>query len=300
MSASSHHPSVSNTTQLAVSADGALLAAVGDAGVVSVWEVATRSLLARQPNHPDVYRLAFAPGPVPRLASTSWDGILMWDARTDETVGYPLEEPAHGMSFSGDGRLLAGGLPEGPVHLVEPATGRPVRELLGHTDPVYGVAFLPGDRRLVTAALDGDLRLWDAYDGSVLRVTREARSVYWLDVSPTGNHLVCVTEDTARVTDVDAGTLLREHPLPGGSRATFSADGELLVLAGTAVTVWGVWYGRAHGELPDLSDAVLAVAAIPGTTLIATGHATDDIVRLWDLTTMTPAGRLTPAPPTAN
>jgi WD40 repeat protein len=64
-------------------------------------------------------------------------------------------------AFSPDGRLLATASDDKTVRLWDPATGKPLRTLVGHTGLVTGVAFRPDGRLLATADSDGTARLWD-------------------------------------------------------------------------------------------------------------------------------------------
>jgi WD40 repeat protein len=44
------------------------------------------------------------------------------------------------------------------------ADGAAVRAFAGHNDWVYGVAFNPATKRIVTGSWDGEIRIWNAED----------------------------------------------------------------------------------------------------------------------------------------
>ena len=94
------------------------------------------------------------------------------------------------LAFSPDGETVAVGEQNGPILLVDAASGRIRAELIGHSQMVFGLAFSPDGTRLASASDDGTVRVWGAARGALLLVLRghriHATAVAW---SPDGNTL---------------------------------------------------------------------------------------------------------------
>src|ERR1700750_378954 len=75
-----------------------------------------------------------------------------------------------GLALTADETMLAVAR-EYAVELCDAATGRPIR-VLGHGDGVRDMDFSPDGRRLVTAADDGRVRVWDVGTGEVRRTIK--------------------------------------------------------------------------------------------------------------------------------
>ena len=78
-------------------------------------------------------------------------------------------------------QLYAGGTPEAGLRHFEwyhlnYLAHLPHRILHGHEGEVYGVAYAPDNRTVVTGGEDGTVRLWDVANGEMLAVLREHAS----------------------------------------------------------------------------------------------------------------------------
>ncbi len=72
----------------------------------------------------------------------------------------------------------------------------PVRELVGHTDGVHGVAFAPDGRSLATSSASGTIRIWDTLLGlELLTLKGRGVQVNGLAFSPDGRTLVSCAHD---------------------------------------------------------------------------------------------------------
>jgi WD40 repeat protein len=212
---------------LALSADGKVLVSGDDAGQVIVWDVPSGKEVRRWKTKAWVYALALSPDARLALISERFPLVYdpakviltrLWDATTGQVVR-DLEdifkkEYQSAAAFSPDGKLLAVGRggeangPSGVVVLIDPATGKKVRELKpGHQDGLTDVVFHPDGKHVASAGRDTVVRLWSAADGKLVRELgkpRGGQSKDWI------------------------------HAI------SFSADGRLLAAAdmGGAVQVW--------------------------------------------------------------
>lgn len=171
--------------------------------------------------------------------------IAVKDRNTRKVIPTPV--PMWDVTYSPDGRHVAGSGRDGFVRIWDVATGEPVGEPFeGQTGTVQAVVYSPDGSRIATAAGDDTVRVWDVESGDTIR--------------DFGGHTT------------------------GATDAKFSADGRRLATVSSdgLLRVWDVGSGRVLTSVDTgHSDWVGTVAFSPDGRLLATGSE-DDTVKMWD------------------
>jgi len=149
------------------------------------------------------------------------------------------------------------------LRLWEVATGRCLRLLDEHTDPVDSVAFSPDGRLALSASRDKTLRLWEVATGRCLRTfqghTEDVESVSY---SPDGRLALSGSADkTLRLWEVATGRCLRtfEGHTESVVSVSFSPDGRLALSASrdTTLRLWEFVWNYEFPEPTDWDDGAL-------------------------------------------
>jgi tricorn protease-like protein len=195
---------------IAVSPDGARIAAADTNGSATILEAATgaevhsfRMALAGEKKS-----LAYSPdGRL--LAGTGEDDtqIDLWDTQTHHRLARLTGHTGfvYSVALSRDGRLLASASSDRTVRVWDVAAARCVAVLTGHTDEVFSAVFHPDGTRLASAGRDRAIWLWDLATGQeVARLEGHTNYVFSLAFSPDGRSLVSGSGDgTVRIWDTE-------------------------------------------------------------------------------------------------
>jgi WD40 repeat protein len=190
----------------------------------------------------------------------------------------------------------------GRVALLDVDSDR-VTPLNGHRSFVLTPGLSADARSLVTAHVDGIVRLWSLPGGRPMGPPlRFPNGVYDAQLSPDGRRLVLVlfaedgVPDTLEVRDVAGGRVARVHSGANTNLVRFSSDGRLAVVGNNngRARVWSTKTWRPVSPTVFGHAGALNGAAISrdGRTLATGGD--DGMVRLWDIRTGEAVGALLP------
>jgi cytochrome c len=110
---------------------------------------------------------ALAIAPDGEIATGGGDGkvYLLSDAGQRETEIAALEAPVIALALSREGNLVAAAGIRGSVAIIDRASRKLLRTLVGPGLPVWSLAFLPDNRTLLTGGTDRMIRRWDVLRG---------------------------------------------------------------------------------------------------------------------------------------
>ena len=296
------------------SPDGHRLASASLDGMVRVWNADTYYLIGSFHGRPGgAMCVDFSPDGNRLIVGGVGHKVRLWNAHT----GYPESKPfdagykghnVEDVAFSPDGGLFAtatGNQLE--IWKADPQTlvGRWVSAgaNMDHVGPAQSVAFSPDGKRIVSAGVDGTVRVWDTnvdpasapmkgHTGQVfcarfncdgrrvasagadgtIRVWNTAPSALFVDSNPIDNWI----DKNVRNVTIDHKSI---------TAVVFSPDGSWLAAAGGdgKVRLWNVQTGQVEWTYTSRKDAVvLGVAFSPDGSRLAAAGA-DNIVRLWNV-----------------
>jgi WD40 repeat protein len=277
------------------SPDGRHLVTAGESGSVRVWELARPAPLRESLPHPAAV-LSVAVHPDGRVLTGCADNVVrLWDSSGPRPVGYRCR--AHTVAFSPDGArfLLAGA--DRTARLFDTATGRPIGRPMEHDVVVFGAAFSPDGRYVLTGCDDKDraAHLWDTKTGRHVRAfVGHRRKVVGVAFSPDGTLAATASWDrTARLWDVATGRQVGPD-LPHQDlvqSVAFRPDGRVLASGGDDYTarLWDVETGQLIGRPLRHPGKVQVVGFSADGRLLLTGTK-EKLGQFWEVATGNPAG----------
>lgn len=237
-----------------------------------------------------------------RPAGEPDDRIGLRDVAGDtlRLLSLPTNSPAFAMSptgasfvMSASQRLLLYDLTTGAqIWAIDtpPTSGGALSGMPSSSLPVFSP-----DGRFVAMGVDTEARVWDAANGTRLRVFTHKSTMSGVNqvaFTPNSAVLASVALDSVILWDVARGKAIRTLKLDDPERLfrhlAFGPDGALLAAATgrnasvpeSQVLLWEVATGQVVATLAGYSGAVTSVAFAPDGTLLALA-ATDGTVRLW-------------------
>ncbi|KAG6905368.1 hypothetical protein DXG01_003195, partial [Tephrocybe rancida] len=146
------------------------------------------------------------------------DMIRLWINRLGFMGGgmtsddYPDLRGIDGIGISPDGKQVVSGSSDNSVHIWDALTGDLFKELKGHTDIAYSVAFSLDGGQVVSGGADSSVCIWDVLTGDLVGELRgHTDSVLSVAFSPDGKQVVSESMDhSVHIWDLLTGDLVGE------------------------------------------------------------------------------------------
>ena len=177
-------------------------------------------------------------------------------------------------------------------HNSNPQDSPHVRQLLGHSGPVYGTMFLHETSDLIlSCSEDSSVRCWDHQEEKCLMVYNEGHAgpIWSMDVSSLGLHFATGSRDTtAALWDIQRRSPVRIFAghkqdvdcIRFHSNCRYLATGS----SDKSVRIWSVTDGKMLRMFPGHRDTVRCLRFSPcGQYLASAGD--DRRIKIWDLRT---------------
>lgn len=195
-----------------LSQDETTLITGDDAGQVAVYDRKTGAEKKRWQVKGWAFAVAISPDLKQSLVSERYPlvfdsgrhtAVKLWDVATS-TVQHDLSKEFKDMqiasaAYSRDGKILAlgrGGEGEGKIFLIDPSTGKKIRELSPiHQYGVTDLCFHPDGRHLASTGRDTVVRIWNIEDGKMIKELGKPRGgqfkdwFHALSFSPDGTRI---------------------------------------------------------------------------------------------------------------
>jgi dipeptidyl aminopeptidase/acylaminoacyl peptidase len=248
------------TSVLALSPDGGLLATGGREGIVRLWDA---------------------------------------DKGTKVSESRGPRGPIRCLAFSADGKLMASASPAAQATLLvlwDVSTGKDVRRLEGLEEEVQSIAFSPTGKHLAAVSKDEGVHRWDVGTGRALPpLVDNLRDVTRLTYLADGKLLVGGFGGSRSVVLWnDAGKKTAEFEEEGSAilGIVCTSDGQTIATAhgDNAVRLWEVRTGKERHVIQGHLAPLRNVALSPNGRLLATASS-DQTVLIWDLLASPDAGR---------
>jgi cytochrome c len=152
-----------NVNGVSFARDGGTVVTVGYDATLRIWPRDGASAVITLPAPLN----AVAVAPDGEIVTAGADGKVAFLSPTGELRGEveAAQAPVISLAVSGDGKRVAAAGIRGSVAIIDRATRRIERMLIGPGLPVWSAAFLPDNRTLVTGGADRVIRRWDALTG---------------------------------------------------------------------------------------------------------------------------------------
>jgi WD40 repeat protein len=244
------------------SAESARLFSASEDKTVRVWDVASGAGVAVVQAGSPLSALALSADGAQIITGGADGAIITW--RLPGAAGSPIALPsvAKTLAKSADGKRLAYAGDDGAAHIIDLATGQPIRSLPAHTTPLIALAFSTDGNHLATSAADGQIRVWNLTADQSPLVGAGPTAAQHLVWHPSAPQIIAASQDgKATIWSLD-GAVAGSVPLKVVGQFSAAPAPTGLAISADAATIY------AAGQ----DGSIVAIATADGARRYAAQH----------------------------
>ena len=232
--------------------------------------------------------IAFSPDGTRFALTGSQPSLEVWSVRSRKMLyafkGHEENSVSQAVAFSPDGKILAHG-ERGFVVLLEADSGREIARLKAPMTDVNSLNFTPDGKMLLSAAADGNLRVWDVATMKERFHVKTHSYCGSATLSPDGKTIAAGTLETLQLWDLAGGKELFS-PFEGHygriNCVAFSPNGSCIVTGCKHSRETGLWDAATGRLLRKLKTGASGLAFSPSGRRLATAWPYEPGIRIWD------------------
>jgi WD40 repeat protein len=184
------------------------------------------------------------------------------------------------------------------IKLWDVATGKEIKNLVGHLEALYGAVFMPDQKSILSIAASDSFRIWDIASGKHIKSLSEGRDKYnvqeiyfAMDVLPDGKSFIA-TAGTPKLFSMETGKVLKTYSGYNGTEQTIvvTKDGKRFVTGTHSASkkgnntfkIYDIDKEEPIKVLKGHTSIIYCIALSPDGKLAATGSS-DQTIIIWDM-----------------
>jgi WD40 repeat protein len=286
------HSGLQGSGSVAWTRDLLRIALLGRNGRIEVWDLAAVSKVCELARDGSSCSFAFTPDGKRLVVGEDGKGLNLWDAATGKHLGDLVGHGERGCAIAGidpTGKYLATMLgspwPDHFVRLWDLASGQELTGKAGHQGEVVFARPTADGKRVLTAGLDGTVRLWDSATGQPVQVQKPG----WPRIIASSLHgTTLVAGDHGNTVAILEGpawktrTTLKTAGMPR-HKLVLAPQGDLAAVCHSDTLV-GLYESHSGKKLLSLRTTDEPWAFSPDSQLLATQTESGQL-RLWHVRT---------------
>jgi WD40 repeat protein len=199
-------------------------------------------------------------------------------------VIFKHDQPVWAVDISPDGKSVVTGGPDRIVHVWDAASGKEIRQLVGHTSPISAAKFSADGKFIVTSA--ENIRVWNAETGQEISELASMLTNWQIALSPDGKYVAHGdgSSPSVRVWEIGGRPVqwLEGHSEPA-TAMEFSPDGTRLLSVGLdgVGILWDFRTGKEIRRFDTHGSELWAAAFSPDEKYVAAGGSIT--IWVWDV-----------------